>query len=216
MLSEAFEFILKLETNNNREWFRQHKPQYESARRQFSEFIDKLLSEIVRFDGEMIDVNAEDCIFRIYRDIRFSQNKDPYKTNFGAYMSPGGRRSMRPGYYLHIDPRASFIAGGSYYPESQKLRQIRQHIAENPRDFAAVIENPAFKKNFGDVESHGDTLVNVPKGFPRDHEAAKYLKYKCFIASREVAPSDLNDPEIIAEYFKLIKPLNDFLRHAIN
>lgn len=211
----TLQFLKDLEQNNNRDWFQSHKAQYESAKNNFADFITVLINHIAMFDEELFGTLAAECTFRIFRDVRFAKNKAPYKSNFGAYMAPGGRKSMRPGYYIHLDPAGSFIAGGAYCPEPPQLFKIRQSIATNTREFYKIIGNADFKRMFGEISPFDSPLVNVPKGFPKDHEAAEYLKYKSYIVSKKIKPSECNDIEKLAAQFHVMKPLNDFLRRAL-
>lgn len=217
MLSKStFAFLHDLESHNNRDWFQANKARYDAAKQDFAGFIAVLLNHLTQFDEELSGTQAEECLFRIFRDVRFSKNKAPYKTNFGAYMAPGGRKSMKPGYYLHLDPKQCFLAGGAYCPEPPQLLKIRQRIANHPDEFFGSLSAPAFKKTFGDLSASENKLVKVPKGFPTEHVAAEYLKYKSYIAFREIKPSEFGEVEKLAAQFQLIKPLNDFLRRAIS
>lgn len=212
---ETLGFLKKLEKNNNREWFQENKKLYEAANRDFTDFITALIGGVASFDDSLTGTMAKDCTFRIFRDVRFSKDKSPYKTNFGAYMAQGGRKSMQPGYYLHFDSKECFVAGGAYMPEPAALLKIRQAIAENTREFFAIIKDKGFTNAFGGLSPHDAPLKNPPKGFPKEHEAMQYLKYKHFIASCNLSPEEIGDPTIAAGFFKLMLPLNEFLRKAI-
>ncbi|MGH9819852.1 MAG: DUF2461 domain-containing protein, partial [Pyrinomonadaceae bacterium] len=129
MLSaDTFAFLKKLDKNNNREWFNKHKDNFLAAKDDVAALTGYLISQIAKFDPAISGTLPEDCVFRIYRDIRFSKDKSPYKNNLGAYIAPGGRKSMLPGYYFHIQPRQSFIAGGKHMPSSVELLNLRKAI----------------------------------------------------------------------------------------
>ena len=121
-------FLNELAENNNREWFQANKPRYEEAKKEFENFVGQLIGEISKFDPQIKTVEAKNCLFRIYNDIRFAKNKAPYKTNFGASIAKGGKNGGYAGYYLHIENGASFVAGGVYMPQADKLKLIRKEI----------------------------------------------------------------------------------------
>ena len=216
MLSKhTFAFLQDLEANNNREWFHANKARYDAAKNDFAGFVTVLINRLAQFDDELSGTRADECLFRIFRDVRFSKNKAPYKTNFGAYMAPGGRKAMLPGYYIHVDPQQCFLAGGAYRPEPPQLLKIRQHIADYTPEFFSIVGDPSFQKTFGDLSAGEDKLAKVPKGFPKEHEAAEYLKNKSFIAYRAIKKNEFGDVEKLAAHFQLIQPLNEFLRRAV-
>ena len=214
---EAITFLKRLDRNNNREWLQTHKPDFEKAKDDFARFVSDLIGRISTFDPKVGGLLPESCIFRIYRDIRFSKDKKPYKTNFGAYLSPGGRKSGVPGYYFHLQPGQSFLAAGKHDPEPGELLQIRRAIANHPDEFLKILRARKFQKCFG--EMRGEKLKTAPKGFPKDHGAIEYLKFKTFIAYQEL-PDDTfviskEFPAFVASAFKQTKPLVDFLRQAL-
>ncbi|MBK8806523.1 MAG: DUF2461 domain-containing protein [Bacteroidales bacterium] len=131
----VYDFLKQLCINNNRDWFTANKDFFEQAKLEFKDFVEKLIPQIVAFDDTVKDVKSTECIFRIYKDVRFSKDKTPYKTNMGAFITPEGRKSCNAGYYIHIEPDNSFTAGGIYMPPSDKLLKIRQSIYSNPSEF---------------------------------------------------------------------------------
>ena len=126
-------------------------------------------------------MNPKDCLFRIFRDVRFSKDKRPYKTNMGSFIAKGGRKSMRAGYYFHIEPDGNFAGGGIYMPPSEPLKNIRTAIFENPETFIELTETKKFKKIF--TEFHGEKLKTAPKGFPREFE---YINLSLNVSADEV------------------------------
>lgn len=211
----TFEFLRNLESNNNRDWFQANKAEYDQAVKNFADFVNELIKRISVFDTALIGVDAKQSVFRIFRDVRFSKDKSPYKTNFGAFMAPGGRKSGLPGYYIHLDAWDSFLAGGSWCPEPEALLKTRNKIAEETDKFFSIIRDSEFNKAFGDLSPVDQKLVNVPKGFPKEHEAAEYLKYKNYIASRKIKQSDFSKLDFMEKQFQLMTPLNLFLRNAL-
>src|SRR5512136_197267 len=131
-------FLEQLQENNNREWFQVNKILYEKAKAEFEEFINSLIPAIAKFDDSVRHVTAKDCIFRIFRDVRFAKDKSPYKTNFGAFMSKGGRKSHGPGYYFHLSPEECFLSGGVWMPAPDVMKKIRQEIYYNIAEFNGI------------------------------------------------------------------------------
>ncbi len=214
---DTIEFLKHLAANNDRDWFQANKTEFENAKTDLRDLSAYLIGEISKFDPQIAHVLPQDCVFRIYRDVRFSKDKSPYKTHLGAYISPGGRKSMAPGYYFHLQPGQSFLAGGKYHPDSSELLKLRNSIVNNTEDFLNIFADKAYKKAFG--EMHGEKLVKPPKGFPADHKAIEYLKLKNFIAYREMFDDELllskEFPKLLVSYFKQMQPLIVFLRKAL-
>jgi uncharacterized protein (TIGR02453 family) len=212
----VLDFLRNLKLNNNREWFNEHKKQYEAARQEVEKFVDFLMPNLKKIDSKIGTITAKQALFRIYRDVRFSKDKSPYKTNFGAYISPGGKKSNMAGYYIHFDPEGSFIAGGSYGPNGEILKKIRAEIYYNLDEFTAILNKKIFKETFGELS--GEKLVRPPQGFPTDIEGIEYLKFKDFTVFRHVTEKEVLKPEfgqVVLDTFKTLKPLNDFLNKAI-
>lgn len=219
MISSAtFAFLKELKENNNREWFNANKARHEEAKNNVLEFVNNLIPELVKVDKNVpATLSAKDCVMRIYRDIRFSLNKTPYKTNFGAGISPDGKNFKGPGYYIHIEPNNSFVAGGSWFPESNELKAIRQEIDYNYPSFESIIEASAFKNYFGSLDQEG-ALKTAPKGYSSDHPHIDILKLKSFTVSSFISNEQLESKgsvKIISEGFEYMYPFINFLRNAI-
>lgn len=214
---EIMEFLKLLEKNNNREWFEQNKVMYESARNNFIKFVEFIIGEIRKFDKDIENVQAKDCLFRIYRDVRFSKDKLPYKTNFGAYIAPQGRKSVLAGYYFHIEPSSVFVAGGNYMPDADVLNAIRQEIYFHSSDFKKIIYNKNFKKYFPELDD-SDKLKKPPKNFPADFADIDLLKYKNYDVMSPIDKRMLRDDkftEYVTEGFRVMYPFISFLRNAV-
>jgi uncharacterized protein (TIGR02453 family) len=217
-----FEFILKflksLAKNNDRDWFEKNKSRYLEAKQGFQDFVAALLEEMIKFDEGLAGLDAKKLPFRIYRDVRFSKDKSPYKTNMGAGFSPKGRLIQEPGYYLHIEPgNKSFIAGGIYMPDKDNLAKIRQEIDYNSDDLRKILNHKTFKKVFSGF-SDFDKLKVMPKGYPKDHPHIEWLKLKSYIVSHTFTDGEVTDKKFlktVAAHTKAIKPLNDFIKEAI-
>lgn len=215
-LTEVFHFLIDLKFNNNRKWFQENKERYQQAKSTFDSFIDELIVELKKMDPAIDVESAKDCVFRIYRDVRFSKNKEPYKNNFGAFISKGGRKSPYAGYYLHFEPDASFLGGGIYIPPSPVLKTIRESIYKNPQSFKAIIEAPEFKKTFGGI--YGETLKRAPRGFPNDFEHIDLLKHKHYAVTHAVDNEFWEQKDVlfsIMEVYQVQKELNDYLNALI-
>ncbi len=209
-------FLSELSKNNNREWFSDNKEKYLKVKNDFEQIIQEFIPRIRSIDSSIGAIEAKDCVFRIYRDVRFSKNKDPYKIHFGAYISKDGRKGRKAGYYLHIQPGQSFIAAGAYMPEAELLKEIRYEIFEKIEDFKQIIENKQFKKCFSKLE--GDKLKTFPKGFPKDFEDIELLKLKSFEILHPIPDDKLNSANIDEYLLQLIEiayPYNSFFNSVI-
>ncbi len=212
MQSSTLQFLKNLEKNNNREWFNENKTKYQEAQQDVVSFVEKLIEEMTTFDEEVGKVDAKKSLFRIYRDTRFSKDKSPYKTNFGASLGMG-KGSQKAGYYLHIEPGKSFLGGGIYMPEPSVLKAIRKEISALGDEFQTILEKDDFRNYFRGL-SVEDKLKNVPQGFEKDDKMAEYLKLKHFIVTHPVSDEQLlseNAPKEIANVYRAMKPLVDFL-----
>ena len=217
---QTLKFLSGLKKNNNKDWFDKHRVQYEAARIDFSNFIQLLIDELQQLDPTITGLSSRDCMFRINRDIRYSKDKRPYKSNFGASIKRGGRKSGFAGYYFHCEPGQSFAGGGLWMPEAAQLKKLRQEIDYNWEEFQQIIKEKSFKKTFGDLYL-GDELrlSTMPKGYEKDNPAAAYLKLKCFIAEttfadEELTRSGLHKKTIVA--FKALQPLLHFINRSMD
>ena len=212
MQSSTLQFLRTLEKNNNREWFNENKTTYQEAQQDVISFVEKLIEEMSAFDEEIGKADAKKSLFRIYRDTRFSKDKSPYKTNFGASLGMG-KGSQKAGYYLHIEPGKSFLAGGIYMPESSVLKEIRKEISAFGVEFLTIVEKDEFRNYFRGL-SVEDKLKKVPQGFEKDDKMAEFLKLKHYIVTHPVSDEQLlneNAAKEFAKIYKAMKPLNDFL-----
>lgn len=211
-------FLKHLKKNNDRNWFEKNKPKYLEAKQGFEEFVAALLGEFSKFDEGLGGLDPKKLPFRIYRDVRFSKDKSPYKTNMGAGFSPNGKLVQEPGYYIHIEPGKSFVAGGIYMPDAANLGKIRQEVDYNADKLLKIVDQKTFKKSFGGFDDF-DKLKTMPKGYPKDHPQLELLKLKSFIVSKSFSDKEVLDKKFVktvAAYAKQIKPLNDFIREAIS
>jgi uncharacterized protein (TIGR02453 family) len=213
----VFSFLQALNKNNNRPWFEKNKGRYLEVKESFDQFIADLLDELIKVDESLAGLNPKKLTFRIYRDVRFSKDKKPYKTNMGAGFSPGGKLIQEPGFYLHIEPGKSFVAGGLYMPDPGNLAKIRQEIDYNSNSILRILNEKKFKKLFPSLDDF-DKLKTAPKGYPKDHPHLSLLQHKSFIVSHAFKDKEVTDKKFlkqVAATAKAIKPLNDFLKEAI-
>jgi len=218
-ISEStMQFLSDLKQNNDRDWFQKNKSRYEKARAEFEAFISSLISEITKFDNSIGHHTAKECIFRIYRDVRFSKDKSPYKTHFGAHITSAMKRSdihTRAGYYIHISPGDSMLAGGAYMPQGPWIKAIRQEISYNPQDLKEILNNAEFKKYFGEMS--GEKLKRAPKGYEPDHPEIELLKHKSFLGVHSCSDSLVTSSDFLSHagnVFKALYPFDQFLNRA--
>lgn len=211
---ETIQFLKDLKQNNNREWFQDNKKRYATAKKDVESFVAAVLAELPRVDSDIAGLAPKDCMFRIYRDVRFSKSKEPYKTNFGASIAKGGRKSPFPGYYIHIEPGGSFWGGGLYMPSGPFLKAIRQEIDYNQKAFEKIVWDKEFKETYGDLWAD-DKLKTAPQGYGQDHPAIEWLRMKSFIAFKEVKDSEILKETVVEQVvsdFATLKPMIDFLK----
>jgi uncharacterized protein (TIGR02453 family) len=212
----TFDFLGKLRKNNSKEWFEKNRKAYDTSKGNVEEFISALLVKMAKFDPSVSTLIARKCLFRINRDIRFSADKSPYKTNFGASINPGGKMSGAPGYYIHLEPGKSFLAGGIYMPEPSVLASVRQEIDYDLKGFQAILNTKSFKKIFGGLSDEG-SLIRPPKGYDESNPAIAYLKNKHFIVIRY-----MSDKEVLSSGFlktaattlEIMSPFITFLKRV--
>lgn len=210
-LQFTLDFLEDLRFNNNKTWFDENRKRYEQARSHFEALIDDIIHGFAAVEG-LGKTSAKDCIFRINRDVRFSKDKMPYKTNFGALIGNGGRKTTERSYYLNLEPGNSFIAGGVYAPLPEHLKSIRETIAaDDGKKLTAIINHKDFKQYFGTMQ--GESLKTAPKGYAADHPAIDLLRHKQFLAMHP-----LNDPEVLeddfaAHFIAVSKALKPFERY---
>jgi len=213
---DQFNFLRELKENNNKPFFDAQKKRYEAIKQSQILFITDLIKLCTDFQPGLADLDPKKAIFRMNRDVRFSKDKSPYKTNMGAWMNEGGKNAINAGYYLHLEPDNVFIAGGIYMPEPPVLKAIRQEIDYNFTDFKEIVTNPTYKKYF--KEMGGDKLKNNPKDYDKDNQAIEYLKHKDFLSSHSVDEKTALSKDFVkycADVFSKMYPLNQFLNNAI-
>lgn len=216
-METTFKFLKQLAKNNSKEWFDVNRKTYELCKAEFETVVKSIIDKSSAFDKGLAGLEAKKCLFRINRDIRFSKDKSPYKLNMGASMNPDGKKEMGAGYYLHVEPGKSFLAGGCYMPTPEVLAAIRQEIDYNAKDFKKILAAKDFKTYFKDL-SEEEKLKTAPKGYPKDHPDLSLLQHKHFIVVHNIKDEqimDKNFPTYAAKVFKAMYPLNTFLRNCM-
>lgn len=214
----TFDFLKALRKNNNRDWFEKNKEKYIAAKENVESLMDDILKSFAVLDKKFGSMRGKECTFRIYRDVRFSKDKSPYKTNMGAWMNPNGKKSMTAGYYLHIEPGNCFFAGGVWMPPSDELKKIRQEIDYNAKSFHKVIDEKAFKKYFGSLNDESK-LSRPPKGYDASHPEVEFLKLNSFTVWHRLKDEEILSKKFVAEITKgakLMKPFIQFLNTALD
>ena len=211
-------FLRELNENNNREWFADNKPLYIEAKSAFEDVVINLISIVSETEPNIDVLSPKECIFRIFRDVRFSKDKTPYKNHFDAFIAKkGGRKSIYAGYFLRIAPENSLFGGGIYAPIPEILKALRQEIYNFPDELKAIINNPDFKMVYDKL--YDQKLIMAPKGFPRDFPDVELLKYKSYVTVHPLSDDDLTSPALENKFRMLIKtlyPFNNFLNRAID
>jgi uncharacterized protein (TIGR02453 family) len=215
-MKKVMEFLGELRENNTREWFDVNRGRYEAAKAEFEGMMNGLIPAIYGFDSGIGTLTAKDCVFRIFRDVRFSKDKSPYKTNMGGYISRGGRKGMWSGYYVHVEPGRSMLAGGVYTPAPDVLKKVRQEVYYHAEEFKGLLEGKEFKKTFKLMVD--DKLSRPPKDFPADFKDIDLLKYKSYTVFHSVDDKTVMSEGFVdyaVKVFRVMEPFNRFLNRAI-
>lgn len=215
--NSTLQFLKQLSANNNRTWFEQHKAEYTAAQMHFKRFVENLIVEMQKFDRTLEGLDTGKTLFRIYRDVRFSKDKSPYKLNFGAFINRGGKNTDYAGYYLHIQPdNQSFVAAGSYMPTPEALYKIRQEIDYNAEEFKKIITSHAFANVFGGLQDFKQKTI--PKGYTVDNPSVEYLKQKSFVVRKSIHDEDLKSENLLRQVAAILKtglPLVHFINRSL-
>ena len=216
-MNDILNFLKDLEANNAREWFDLNRDRYDATRKQFLVVAEQLIHDIRQFDDEVPALNPKDCVFRIFRDVRFSKDKLPFKSNYGCFVARGGKKSGFAGYYLHIQPGECFLSGGIYMPLPEYLQAIRQEIYYHPKNYIDLIENKEFKSTY--TLEYSNKLKTAPKGYPKDWEFLDLIRNRNYAFGHRIEEQELLAPDFTEkaiELFKVIYPLNRYLNKAVD
>ena len=213
-IPDILAFLRQLAVNNDRAWFKARKDQYDALRKPWEQDMERLIALIADYFPDVRGLNVKDSVYRIYRDIRFSHDKSPYKTYFSGVIGKGGRHTVQSGYYVHIGVEEMMLCGGIWWPEKPILDQLRGLIDAEPEEFLAIVENPVITSQF---QWMSQSLKAVPKGYDKDHPLARYLKMKEYLMVKRVDEQyfDCDDwVERVASDLQPLKPLHDFLNYV--
>lgn len=215
----TIEFFRELKSNNNKDWFDQNRKRYDLVKVDYLSLAGKLLDAMKQEDPSLEMQTAKDCIFRINRDVRFSKNKSPYKTNLGIALHPGGKKGNLAAYYLHIEEGQSFVGGGLWMPEASLLSKVRKEIHYFYNDLDQIINDEGFKQSYGTMDMDPSIkLIRPPKGYDISDPAIEYLKLKSFTAVAKIPDKWITSDQLIPtaiDYFKHLKPLIHFINRGL-
>jgi len=215
----TLQYLKDLRKNNRKDWFEKNRARFEEARTDFEHFTGEIIARLGKIDESIAPLQARQSTFRQHRDVRFSKDKSPYKVNMGMYLSKGGRKGIQAGYYFHLEPGGSMVAGGLWMPASEELRKVRQEIDYNWDEFEKITGSRKFRSAFRDLDASSEfKLARPPKGYDPDNPAIEYLKLKSVVATRSIPDSELVSRDLakkITGYFETLKPLVDFLNRAV-
>ncbi len=206
---EIMDFLRALAVNNNREWFEANNDFYKRAKLKFEEGAARFIALVQEVDPSVGQMEVKNCTYRIYKDVRFSKDKSPYKINMGAFVVPGGKKSGNAGYYIHLEPDACFFGGGLHCPEPEALLKTRTAIFNDGDGFEAILEKPSFKKSFKGIDC--DALKTAPKGFPKDFKQVDLLKFKSYTAGRGLSDDEVFKADFTSKLKMEIAELKPFI-----
>ena len=216
-MQHIYAFLRHVAAHNDREWFHAHQPEYKAARTSFAQYVQEMILRIAAFDSSVAYQTPATCIYRFARDTRFSEDKSPYKRHFGAFVCSHGRKSYRAGYYLHLEPGNSLVAGGSWCPPAPLLKHVRQAIVDDTDRFRAIVEDDAFRHLFPVVGE--DPVKTMPKGFPRDFPYPHYLRPRLYTVWHPIPDDLVSQPDgqqRIGQMFRTMAPFNGFLNQVFD
>ena len=207
----TFKFLKDLKKNNNKPWFEKNKALYLGAKEDVEELVKVVIEEFGKKDAQIAVLEPKDCTYRIYRDVRFSKDKTPYKTNIGAYFNKGGKKAPTAGYYIHLEPGRSMAGGGLWMPQGPELNKTRQEIDYSFAEWSGILQKRAFKRSFPDGLDKEDVLSRPPKGYSDDNPAIDYLKMKSFLVTRPFTDAEVLQKSFLKEILKTFESMKDFV-----
>lgn len=216
---DTLQFLEDLKNNNYREWFQANQKRYDGVKKDYRQLVEAFIAEMSKGDESLKHLEFKDCSFRINRDIRFSKDKSPYKTNLGTWMSAGSKNTNMAGYYVHIEKGGSFIAGGIHWPEAADLKKVRREIDGFYEDLEDIINSPDFKRIYGELDrDENNSLKSAPKDYDKEHPAIEFLKLKSFTATAKLSDKDIMSKDFVKETTKkllVLKPFVDYINRAL-
>lgn len=212
----TMDFLRELKAHNTKEWFDENRKRYQAAKDNFLELVTAIIEDMEGYEPDVRGLEPKQTMFRINRDIRFSKNKDPYKTNFGAVFARGGRKSPLAGYYFQLSPENNFAGGGYYMPSSAQLKTLRLYISHNAPTLREILADDEFKDFYGELR--GESLKTAPKGFDKDHPDIDLLRMKSFTVMHQFSDEEVlaeDFPQQLVDGFALMQPLVKFINEGL-
>ena len=215
----TIKFLKDLKKNNSKEWFDKNRKVYEAAKDDFASLVNNVINQFGKNDETIATLTAKDCMFRINRDVRFSKDKSPYKTNLGAAFTKGGKKAIVAGYYFHCEPGQAFVGGGLWMPDADVVKKVRQEIDYSFDEFSKIIKNKKFIAQYKSLEITDETsLTREPKGYEKNNPAIQFIKLKSWLAMSSLTDAELTDKNLtkkIVAAFEALQPLIEFLNRGI-
>lgn len=214
--TENLNFLKELGANNNRDWFTDNKPRYIQQHESTIAFADEVLTLLKKHDN-IENASGKKSLMRIYRDVRFSKDKSPYKTNWAGYFKRS-TAELRGGYYFHIEPNSCFVGGGFWKPDSKDMKLIRDAILTDETAFRKIINAKKFKEHFGKLGLQGESLKNVPRGYDKESSVGDLLKLKQFLIRKDFTRAEMLSPDFakkVNETFKALRPFFDWMSYSL-
>ncbi len=209
--ASTFKFLKDLKKHNNKPWFEKNKTLYLGAKEDVEDFVGEVIEGFGKKDIQIASLEPKNCTYRIYRDVRFSKDKTPYKTNMGAYFNKGGKKAPTAGYYIHFEPGRTMAGGGLWMPQAPELNKTRQEIDYSFPEWSGILQDRAFKRSFPDGLDKEDLLTRPPKGYSDDNPAIDYLKLKSFIVTRSFTDAEVQQRSFLKEILKTFESMKDFV-----
>ncbi|HEY4110544.1 DUF2461 domain-containing protein [Puia sp.] len=210
--ASTLKFLKDLKKNNNKPWFEKNRSVYLDAKEDWDHFVEQVIEGFGKTDSTIATLHPKDCTYRIYRDVRFSQDKTPYKTHMGAYLNKGGKKVPTAGYYLHVEPGRNMAGGGLWMPQAPELNKVRQEIDYNLSEWTRMLGDRGFKKNFAEGLGKEDMLSRPPKGYDDENPAIEYLKLKSFIVTRTFTDAEVQSKTFLKEILKTFTSMTSFIQ----
>lgn len=204
-------FLKDLKKNNNKPWFEKNKDLYLGAKQDIEHLVEQVIERFGKIDPEIANLQPKDCTYRIYRDVRFSKDKTPYKINIGAYLNKGGKKTPSAGYYMHFEPGRNMAGGGLWMPMAPELNKVRQEIDYSFAEWNSILKARAFKKSFPEGLEKEEQLSRPPKGYDEENPAIEYLKLKSFIVTRSFTDAEVQSKSFVKELLKTFESMKDFV-----
>ena len=204
-------FLKDLKKNNNKPWFEKNKPSYLDAKGDMDQFVQQVIDGLGKTDPDIAPLQSKDCQYRIYRDVRFSKDKTPYKSHMGAFLNKGGKKSPTAGYYFHCEPGRNIVGGGLWMPMPPELNKVRQEIDYNFPEWKKIVNHRSFKKLFPEGLETEEILSRPPKGYEAENPAIEFLKLKSFVVTRTLTDAEMLSKSAVKEILKTFETMKEFI-----